>query len=114
MSVFLERYAEEEVEVPLGYRNLLATIIGIQADPTTVEVIFGKYDWIEGGPQIIEIFKACPRHVDLMQQQSKRELWEVRLQQSDGRYCPMYSVPFFFFHFHVSLILNLLLTLKSF
>lgn len=73
MSVFLERYDEEEVEVPLGYRNLLATIIGVQADPTTVEVIFGKYDWIKGGPQIIEIFKACPRHVDLMQQQSKRE-----------------------------------------
>ena len=73
MSVFLERYAEEEVEVPLGYRNLLATIIGIQADPTTVEVIFGKYDWIEGGPQIIEIFKACPRHVDLMQQHTERK-----------------------------------------
>ena len=35
---FLERYAEEEVEVSLHYRNLLATIAGVQADPTAVEV----------------------------------------------------------------------------
>ena len=35
---FLERYAEEEVEVSLHYRNLLATITGVQADPTEVEV----------------------------------------------------------------------------
>lgn len=33
---FLERYAEEEVEGPLGYRNLLSNVIGVLADPTSV------------------------------------------------------------------------------